>query len=830
MIDNTRDTDNLGYLGRGFQYKVILELLTDTKFSENILPYIQSKYFDDDTFKRIIIEIKNYYDTYQKVPSIRNGSIVEQVKAKISNEIDQKTILTILERIDKRDKKRNTATNNIPDDGNVTQIIIWKFIKQQEYKNLGQYIIKTTVNGELDVIDDIEEKITNISKIGPQNDMGIDIFDNIDDSLSPDYRNTISTGLGEEIDELMGGGLGDAEMGFVLAPLGTGKAQPLTAKVLTPNGWKLMGDIVVGDEVISSNGKPTKVLGVFPQEGDRDVYKIEMNDGSITECDIDHLWSVNTLNMRNGSTRHKGKRIKVKNESFKTLSLREIIEGGVYKRNQLNYRIPVVKPINFNEKPLKIDPYILGCLIGDGYFKRRSVTTPDIEIIDYFKNNIECNIYDRTKKGNNKLYEISLLKFKDTLEFYYSSDIKSENKYIHEDYLYNSINNRIELLKGLLDTDSHIDKKGRIVYTTKSKRLSENIVELVKSLGGYASTTSKNSKYKLNGKIIECGIVFNVNISLVDENIQPYRIKRKLERYIPREKYSKSKFIKNIEYKGKEKTQCIYIEDESHEYVTDDYIVTHNTTILTKIANHAHSLHKNVLQIFFEDNKKQIIRKHYSIWSGVAQSKIDDNVKIIKECVLAKKEQLKESKLVLVKFPQDDNITIPYIKRWIINYQKVFNIKFDMIVLDYIDCVESHEKTSDPLSNELKVVKSFEAMLADFNIPGWSAIQGNRNSIGAEIVGTNQMGGNIKKAQKTHFLMSIARSDEQKEAGIANIKVLKSRFGRDGILYEDCIFDNDTLDIVIRANRQTFNNTTGSQQDNNTDMIDNDRINRILEY
>jgi hypothetical protein len=187
-------------------------------------------------------------------------------------------------------------------------------------------------------------------------------------------------------------------------------------------------------------------------------------------------------------------------------------------------------------------------------------------------------------------------------------------------------------------------------------------------------------------------------------------------------------------------------------------------------------------------------------------------------------------KLVLVKFPQDDNITIPYIKRWIINYQKLFNIKFDMIVLDYIDCVESHEKTSDPLSNELKVVKSFEAMLADFNIPGWSAIQGNRNSIGAEIVGTNQMGGNIKKAQKTHFLMSIARSDEQKEAGIANIKVLKSRFGRDGILYEDCIFDNDTLDIVIRANRQTFNNTTGSQQDNNTDMIDNDRINRILEY
>lgn len=807
MIENQRDTNNLGYLGRHFQYKVLLELLTDTKFGENILPYLQSKYFDDDTFKRIVIETKNYQETFGKIPSIRNESIIEHVRSRISNEIELKTILAILDKIKERDKERNSAENIIPDDSEAIQMKIWNFIKQQEYKNLGQFIIKSTVDGDINIVNDIEDKINNISKIGPQDDMAIDVFSDIDDTLSPDYRNTIPTGLGQDIDDLMGGGLGNGEMGFVLAPLGTGKAQPLTSKVLTPNGWKLMGDIQVGDEVISSNGKSTKVLGVFPQEGDRDVYKIEMNDGSITECDIDHLWSVNILNMRNGSTHYKGKRIKVKNESFKTLSLREIIDGGVYKRNQLNYRIPVVKPVNFNEKPLKIDPYILGCLIGDGYFKRRSVTTPDIEIIDYFKNNIKCNIYDRTKNGNNKLYEISLLNFKDVLEFYYSSDIKSENKYIHEDYLYNTINNRVELLKGLLDTDSHINKNGRIQYTTKSKRLSENIVELVKSLGGYASIKTKNSKYKLNGNIVECGIVYNVNISFVDKNIEPFRIKRKLERYKPREKYSKSKFIKNIEYKGKEKTQCIYVEDESHEYITDDYIVTHNTTILTKIANHAHSLGKHVLHIFFEDNKKQIKRKHFSIWSGVPQSRIDDETDVVRKLVSEKKEALKRNKLVLVKFPQDDNITIPYIKRWIVNYQKLHNIKFEMIALDYIDCVESHDKNknSDILSNELKVVKTYEAMLAEFNIPGWSAIQGNRNSIGADIVTTNQMGGSIKKAQKTHFLLSIARSDDQKDANLANIKILKSRFGKDGITFEDCIFNNDSLNIVIKQNKGSYN-------------------------
>jgi hypothetical protein len=175
-----------------------------------------------------------------------------------------------------------------------------------------------------------------------------------------------------------------------------------------------------------------------------------------------------------------------------------------------------------------------------------------------------------------------------------------------------------------------------------------------------------------------------------------------------------------------------------------------------------------------------------------------------------------QNKLILVKFPQDDNITVPFLKRWILNYQKVFNIKFDMIVLDYIDCVESHEKNnnSDTLSNELKVVKAFEAMLAELNIPGWSAIQGNRNSLGAEVVTTNQMGGNIKKAQKTHFLMSIARSDEQKEKGVANIKILKSRFGRDGILFEDCLFNNDTLQINIRRDFNPMQHFANNAQNN----------------
>lgn len=540
----------------------------------------------------------------------------------------------------------------------------------------------------------------------------------------------------------MGGGLGNGEMGFILAGLGTGKAQPLTSKILTPNGWTTMGEITVGDMVISSNGKPTKVLGVFPQDGDRDVYKVEFNDGSVVECDIDHLWSIKINN----------------NEIFEVKEFNEII-NLINEGNIIN--IPIVKPIEFNKKSIsknflyKEKPYDLGYSLYIYPYETMDV------YIDYIIHN--------------------------TLEY------------------------KIEFLKGYFE--SKINKKpfidNLISINESNVYYLHKLYEVIKSLGGVG----------------EFGICKKIKWPKLD-----FTLPKEIFIQIFEDEYNLNDinlFIKNIEYKGKEKTQCIYVEDESHEYVTDNYIVTHNTTALTKIANHAHSLGKNVLQIFFEDNKKQIKRKHYAIWSGVPQSGIDGNIKIVKENIINIKKKHK-NKLILVKFPQDDDITIPFIKRWILNYEKVFSIKFDIIVLDYIDCVESHEKNnnSDTLSNELKVVKAFEAMLADLNIPGWSAIQGNRNSLGAEVVTTNQMGGNIKKAQKTHFLMSIARSDDQKEKGLANIKILKSRFGKDGILFEDCYFDNDSLNINIR---RTFNPletfATNKQQNiNNNVFTDEDDL------
>ena len=224
------------------------------------------------------------------------------------------------------------------------------------------------------------------------------------------------------------------------------------------------------------------------------------------------------------------------------------------------------------------------------------------------------------------------------------------------------------------------------------------------------------------------------------------------------------------------------------------------TTILTKIANSGVMDGKNVLQIVFEDSEEQIQRKHFAIWSGVPLSQMNDCKDVVKERIVEKSQKYQMGQLVIVRMPQDET-TIIDIKKFIITYQKKFNITFDMLVVDYLDCLEPHKHGQDQHQAELSIIKVFESMANEFDIPCWSAIQANRQGIEQEWVETNQMGGNIKRAQKTHFLMSVAKTPDMKVSGHANIKILKARFAQDGQSYEHCIYNNDSMEIIINDNK-----------------------------
>ena len=216
------------------------------------------------------------------------------------------------------------------------------------------------------------------------------------------------------------------------------------------------------------------------------------------------------------------------------------------------------------------------------------------------------------------------------------------------------------------------------------------------------------------------------------------------------------------------------------------------STLTTKIANHAFNLGFNVLQIFFEDNPKVIQRKHFTCWTGISPDSLGEN----REIVIKKLDEIKntmKNKLILKKLPSD-TMTMNQIKNQIRKMIADGN-KIDVVILDYIDCVTPEKMMDDEWKSEGSVMRAFEAMCNELDIAGWTATQGNRSSISSDVVTTDQMGGSIKKAQVGHVIITVAKSLQQKELNLATIAITKSRIGKDGVVFENCKFNNEMLEI-----------------------------------
>lgn len=239
------------------------------------------------------------------------------------------------------------------------------------------------------------------------------------------------------------------------------------------------------------------------------------------------------------------------------------------------------------------------------------------------------------------------------------------------------------------------------------------------------------------------------------------------------------------------------------------------TTLMTKIANTAFAMGYNVLQIFFEDNPKIIQRKHFTIWTGIEP----DNLSLQKDEVMDKVKEIQNTmpnKLILKKLPSD-TMTMAQIKNQV---RKMIadGTKIDMITLDYIDCVVPDNLKNDEWKAEGSVMRHFEAMCHELNIAGWTATQGNRSSISSEVVTTDQMGGSIKKAQVGHVIISVAKTLQQKEMKLATMAITKSRLGQDGVIFENCKFDNELL-IIDTESSVTFLGFEEQQVERKQDRI-----------
>jgi len=380
---------------------------------------------------------------------------------------------------------------------------------------------------------------------------------------------------------------------FILADdMGLGKFLPIKTPVYTPTGTKKIGDIKIGDKVIGSDGKSHNVIGVFAQ-GIKETYKITFNDGFSILAGDEHLWSVSSPNY--GKNR--------KNERLKkslVLSTKQMYEGGKikikgvghnknkeyeiethYKHSNGNnkWQIPIVDPIQFERGDiLPIDSYLLGLGLGDGSFSQKnirfSVHKDDYDdMFESFPLNEHKTRINQRGGGINvgtSLYDLGI------------EHTRSQTKFIPEIYKYSSIENRLAILQGLMDTDGHCMFNGSgkflgIEFSTISKQLCDDVVEIVQTLGGIARVKTRIPTYTYNGEKKKGKLAYRVNIKL-PKGMNPFRLKRKAERYVEPTKYPTGRYIKNIEKVGFEDSVCISVDSPDKLYVTEHCIVTHNTT------------------------------------------------------------------------------------------------------------------------------------------------------------------------------------------------------------------------------------------------------------
>lgn len=786
---------NLGYLGEAFQYKLAHEFMSSHTFFEDLSPIIDQNMFTDPNLKTFVGVMKNYYERGGVVPSYDMMDV--ELRNISHSDRETETYMAILEKV-----------KNIPSEG-IDRIreLAEKFFRQQNIVKTANEILKIAGNGDSDQYEACVGLLNDAMTKGIHNDFGESLFDHLEETLSDDYRIPIPTGIGK-IDETLEGGLGKGELGVIIGPTSFGKAQPLDSQIVTPSGFKRMGDIKVGDYVIGADGKKHIVSGVFPQ-GMRPIYKVSFSNGTSCECDIEHLWNVNSLYQRSGKKYvpgvSKGRDDKkyIPDHSFKTLTLREILNKGLIKRGRYNFKVPVAKPVEFDSIETQFDPYLVGYYIGDGCFSRAniSVGTQDKNEIESVLSTIlgeDLHIFYREDRD---IYSFDIVgKSKSLIKEAFNPDIHSNDKFIPSEYLFNSIENRVALLQGLMDSDGHANNNGSCEFCSKSKQLALDVQFLVRSLGGFASLLEDDSSYfsEKNNERVNCGKRYRVTISMCDSSIQLFRLERKQKRVRYRILHADSLFITNAEYVGEKEAQCIMVNSDEHLYLTEDFIVTHNTSLTTAMASHAAEKGFKVLQIVFEDRIKQIQRKHLGRITGIEAKDLSkpDNIEFVKATLEAYplKEAMRNN-LRIVKFPSGEK-TARQIERFI---KKLINSGFkpDLTIIDYFECLEheNDKSISNEYEKEGKTMRRFEAMAGELDMGIWIPSQGTKESINLELVTMDKIGGSVKKAQIAHVIMSIARTVDDIANNKATIAILKNRAGKSGKVFNNVDFNNGTCRI-----------------------------------
>lgn len=498
------------------------------------------------------------------------------------------------------------------------------------------------------------------------------------------------------------------ELIIVCGYTGTGKAAPLHTKIFTPDGWTTMGEVSVGDRVLGADGQPQKVVAVH-ERGEQETYRVRFSDGSSTEVAGDHLWSVQDNNDRHGRTLT-GSRV------FSTEELKKRLPHN-------RYFVPLVGPVEF-ESPLArpIHPYVLGVLLGDAHINSKGqvwLTSFDEQIVDEVTALLPPT--DDFRGTSRKGTYILTGRFKvlpGWLREMGVAGCRSWEKFVPPEYLFASREDRLSLLQGLMDTDgsSGLD----VEFGTTSSALRDAVVFLVQSLGGTATIGTRPAREKARQS-------YRVRVKL-PKPLNPFRLRRKVDK-VPEATGRRAPFrrIRSIEPLGRQLVRCITVSNDDGLYVTDDFLVTHNSQFCAQTAWQAAVVQgKNVFLATTETIRPTVRRRIIARHSRLPQFEVPGgfNTKHIKEATLSvsDQEKLREvtddlrlnpayGKLYIAQVPR--GATLAFLEGRLARQQASWNI--DLVIMDYLALLKPDRKRDSKVNEMSDLLIEAKQIAATFD-------------------------------------------------------------------------------------------------------------------
>lgn len=566
------------------------------------------------------------------------------------------------------------------------------------------------------------------------------------------------------------------------------------SKVYTNNGPVLIEDVKVGDVIKHPFKGDTTVTAVWPHEN-KEIYRIYFRDGDFVDCCEDHLW-------------HVYKRYPYNNQKKYLKTTKELIgDLRIGKKQEYKWDIPLPSAVEFAHKDVPIDPYALGVLLGDGSVANNTCVyhTADDEIHQYmlkYATSIGCEVKIDCDRKDNKCTSYRINSLQNKLR---ESGIWGQNCYVKsipKDYIYNSKEVRLAVLAGLMDTDGTcvIDKKSkqsRSSYSSVSKQLCLDLKEIVQSLGGLCSII--DHKTSCNGKIF---FAYTCEVRL-PKGINPFRLKRKSERFTNRTLGKLKRTIVKIEKVGVDNATCLTLSDNDGLFMTDNYVVTHNTgktSIALMTALHAASLGFPVLILDTEMRIKDVLPRMIANMSEVEINTIERGTfakdEFKKKCIfntVGVLEKMNISHRNVGGYEFDEIISI--IRRWIytdVGLKDNGEANPCLVIFDYFKVMSARELVN---INESQALGFQVSKLVDFSkkfeFPNLSFCQLNRDGITKED--SSAVGSSDKLAQYGNSLSIFKRKTEAEmakdglENGNRRMITTDSRYGGEAEFQEEHI-------------------------------------------